>query len=93
MEVDDDVDLNLDIVSLNIWAGARDFDTYPHQRAVKVKARQSLCCSHTRSMGVDEGSDQNFDLLRRWILEVFAQKRKVSRSRMLAHMKNEFAHR
>ena len=27
-----------------------------------TKAHQSLCCSHTQSMGVDEDFDQNLDL-------------------------------
>ena len=40
-----------------------------HERAVKAlvslhngQNHQSLCCSHTQSMGVDKDSDQNSDL-------------------------------
>ena len=51
------------------WASARDFGIYitsEHRRHRRVCAyaqtRQSLRCSHTQSMDIDEGSVQNLDL-------------------------------
>ena len=56
---------------VHIWVNARDFCTYridEQRRLWRVCAyayaqtHQSLRCSHTQSMDVDEGSDQSLDI-------------------------------
>ena len=52
-----------------IWASSWDYDTYHigdqrrfRRACASAQSRQSLRCSHTRSMEVDEGSSQKSDI-------------------------------
>ena len=50
-----------------------EFRYLSYQRLIRICAyaqtRQSFCCSHTQSVNVDEGSDQNLEFKLRWILQ------------------------
>ena len=49
---------------VHIWVNARDFCTYRigEQRMLTCADSPEPCCSHTQSIAVDEGSDQDLDL-------------------------------
>ena len=51
------------------WASAQDFGIYRIGEQLRFRrgcayaqTRQSIRCSHTQTIDVDEGSDQNLDL-------------------------------
>ena len=69
---------------LLIWASPWDYDTchISDQRRLRwactsAQSCQSLCCSHTWSMEVDERADQTSDIQPHWVAAY-------------AHLKNEF---
>ena len=60
--------------SVNNWASSWDCGTYRigdnrrlRRACASVQSRQSLCCSHTWTMEVDEGSDQKSDIKPHWM--------------------------
>ena len=59
----------VELQNKDIWASSWDYGTYPidDQRRVRgacasAQSHQSLCCSRTWNMEVDEGSDQKSDI-------------------------------
>ena len=61
-------------VWISIWASSWDYGTYHigdqprlRQACASTQSRQSLRCSHTCSLEVDEGSDQKSDIYPHWM--------------------------